>query len=345
MATKKLTKKELKQPDQFVGFWQIASARVGRFAAENAQGPGDRHQRARDGCRRHGRPEQCPRRAARASAALERVQQIAGAELATPRAARMKTDNIPRFADREGAPGRGPGGPGRALRGRRTGRWPTRRRWCAAGCCSISAAPMRPGRLREAPGGPARRAAEVPGPRGPRVRPGTKGQARGGAGHVREAGDRRGEPGRLLQGSGPLPRGAAGRAARQPGGGHADLQRGAGKEPDHLVARRDLESSRAARAEVTRRAAVRSRCALARCRRGGRMRLRHREAPGRFGRAAAPRRASCRSPGGRRCTITACSSRRPRSARPACMAQGRLVIGSRAGAVVGVAPQPATSTG
>ena len=81
----------------------------------------------------------------------------------------------------------------------------------------------------------------------------TKGQARGGAGHVREAGDRRGEPGRLLQGSGPLPRSAAGRAARQPGRGHADLSRGAGQEPDHLVARRDLEPTRAARAEVTRR--------------------------------------------------------------------------------------------
>jgi hypothetical protein len=34
---KKLTKKELKQPDQFVGFWQLAGARVGRWAAENAK--------------------------------------------------------------------------------------------------------------------------------------------------------------------------------------------------------------------------------------------------------------------------------------------------------------------
>ena len=37
MATKKLTKKALKQPDQFVGFWQGASMKVGRFAGENAK--------------------------------------------------------------------------------------------------------------------------------------------------------------------------------------------------------------------------------------------------------------------------------------------------------------------
>ena len=37
MANKKLTKKELKQPDQFMGFWQVASARLGRLAAENAK--------------------------------------------------------------------------------------------------------------------------------------------------------------------------------------------------------------------------------------------------------------------------------------------------------------------
>ena len=36
-TTKKLTKKELKQPDQFVGFWQLAGARVGRWAAQNAK--------------------------------------------------------------------------------------------------------------------------------------------------------------------------------------------------------------------------------------------------------------------------------------------------------------------
>jgi tetratricopeptide (TPR) repeat protein len=35
VVAKKLTKKALKQPDQFVGFWQIAGERVGRFVAAN----------------------------------------------------------------------------------------------------------------------------------------------------------------------------------------------------------------------------------------------------------------------------------------------------------------------
>ena len=106
MAIKKLTKKELKQPDQFVGFWQVASARLGRFAAENAKvlvisisalatvavglvvtawiSEG---------------------RAARASAALERVNRIAAAELATP-GSTPKSDSIPRYAtDKERAEG------------------------------------------------------------------------------------------------------------------------------------------------------------------------------------------------------------------------------------------------
>jgi len=98
VATNKLTKKELKQPDQFVGFWQIASARLGRFAAKNAKvlvvsvsalttvavGMVVMSWVAEG-------------RAARASAALERVQQIAGAELAAA-GSPMKTDNIPRYA-------------------------------------------------------------------------------------------------------------------------------------------------------------------------------------------------------------------------------------------------------
>jgi tetratricopeptide (TPR) repeat protein len=98
VAIKKLTKKELKQPDQFVGFWQIASARLGRFAAKNAKvlvvsvsalttvavGMVVMSWVAEG-------------RAARASAALERVQQIAGAELAAA-GSPMKTDNIPRYA-------------------------------------------------------------------------------------------------------------------------------------------------------------------------------------------------------------------------------------------------------
>ena len=36
-CAKKLTKKALKQPDQFIGFWQRASMTVGRFAGENAK--------------------------------------------------------------------------------------------------------------------------------------------------------------------------------------------------------------------------------------------------------------------------------------------------------------------
>jgi tetratricopeptide (TPR) repeat protein len=106
VAIKKLTKKELKQPDQFVGFWQVASARLGRFAAENAKvlvisisalatvavglvvtawiSEG---------------------RAARASAALDRVNRIAAAELATP-GSPPKNDSIPRYAtDKERAEG------------------------------------------------------------------------------------------------------------------------------------------------------------------------------------------------------------------------------------------------
>jgi len=97
VATKKLSKKELKQPDQFVGFWQIASARIGAFAAKNAKvlvvsvsalttvavGMVVMSYIAEA-------------RAARASNAIERVQQIAGAELA-PAGSPAKTDNIPRF--------------------------------------------------------------------------------------------------------------------------------------------------------------------------------------------------------------------------------------------------------
>jgi tetratricopeptide (TPR) repeat protein len=105
MATKKLSKKALKQPDQFVGFWQVASARLGRFAAKNARilvvsisalatvivglvvvawiNEG---------------------RAGRSSAALDRVQKILGAELSGT--APAKGDSIPRFAtDKERAEG------------------------------------------------------------------------------------------------------------------------------------------------------------------------------------------------------------------------------------------------
>lgn len=98
MATKKLTKKALKQPDQFVGFWQIAGARLGRFAAENAKvlvisisalatlavGSVVTSWIAEG-------------RAARASAALDRVERIEAAELA-PAGSTAKSDAIPQFA-------------------------------------------------------------------------------------------------------------------------------------------------------------------------------------------------------------------------------------------------------
>ena len=98
MAIKKLTKKELKQPDQFVGFWQLAGERVGRFAAQNAKvlvisisaiatlAVGSVVLTyVNEG------------RAARASMALDRVQRIAGAEL-TGSGTALKNDPIPRFA-------------------------------------------------------------------------------------------------------------------------------------------------------------------------------------------------------------------------------------------------------
>jgi tetratricopeptide (TPR) repeat protein len=98
VATKKLTKKALKQPDQFVGFWQIASARLGQFAARNAKvlvigisaiatvvvGSVVMSVVAEG-------------RAARASAALDRVEKIAAADLA-PGGSPPKADSIPRFA-------------------------------------------------------------------------------------------------------------------------------------------------------------------------------------------------------------------------------------------------------
>jgi tetratricopeptide (TPR) repeat protein len=98
MATKKLTKKELKRPDQFVGFWQGASMKVGRFAGENAKALVVGVSAlatvviglfvlswVNEG------------RAGRASEALGRAEKIAGAELATP-GAPPKNDSIPRFA-------------------------------------------------------------------------------------------------------------------------------------------------------------------------------------------------------------------------------------------------------
>ena len=99
MAIKKLSKKELKQPDQFVGFWQIAGARLGRFAAKNAKvlvisisalatlAVGSVVlSYIEEG------------RAGRASAALDRVQKIEAAELTSSGTAPVKNDSTPRFA-------------------------------------------------------------------------------------------------------------------------------------------------------------------------------------------------------------------------------------------------------
>lgn len=97
MATKKLSKKALKQPDQFVGFWQLASARVGRFAAKNAKVlVVSISALATVAVGMVVMSWVAEGRAARASAALERVQQIAAAELA-PAGSPVKTDNIPRY--------------------------------------------------------------------------------------------------------------------------------------------------------------------------------------------------------------------------------------------------------
>jgi tetratricopeptide (TPR) repeat protein len=97
VAIKKLSKKELKQPDQFVGFWQLAGARIGKFAADNAKvlvisisalatlAVGSVVLTyVEEG------------RAARASMALDRVQRIAAAELSASGTA-PKNDSIPRF--------------------------------------------------------------------------------------------------------------------------------------------------------------------------------------------------------------------------------------------------------
>jgi tetratricopeptide (TPR) repeat protein len=98
MATKKLSKKALKQPDQFIGFWQGASMKVGRFAGENAKALVIGISAlatvvvglvvlswVNEG------------RAGRASMALGKAEKIADADLATP-GAPPKNDSVPRFA-------------------------------------------------------------------------------------------------------------------------------------------------------------------------------------------------------------------------------------------------------
>jgi tetratricopeptide (TPR) repeat protein len=98
MAAKKLSKKALKQPDQFVGFWQITSQKVGRFAAANAKvlviGVSALATVVAGSVVMSYVAEG---RAEKASVALERVQRIAAAELTLP-GAPAKTDSTPRFA-------------------------------------------------------------------------------------------------------------------------------------------------------------------------------------------------------------------------------------------------------
>ena len=99
MPAKKLSKKALKQPDQFVGFWQVASQRIGRFAAANAKvlviGTSALATVVAGSVVLSTISEG---KAERASAALDRVQNIARAELLVPGAPPPSTDPIPRFA-------------------------------------------------------------------------------------------------------------------------------------------------------------------------------------------------------------------------------------------------------
>jgi tetratricopeptide (TPR) repeat protein len=98
VATKKLSKKALKQPDQFVGFWQVASVRLGRFVTENRKAlTVGLSAVATVGVGLVVLGIVNESRAARASAALAHVEKIAGAELATP-GAPPKNDSIPHFA-------------------------------------------------------------------------------------------------------------------------------------------------------------------------------------------------------------------------------------------------------
>lgn len=100
MVAKKLTKKALKQPDQFVGFWQIAGERVGRFVAANRRvlviGLSALVTVVVGIVATTVLQEQ---RAGKATVALERAQKIAGAELTSPLLPKNdKDDSIPRFA-------------------------------------------------------------------------------------------------------------------------------------------------------------------------------------------------------------------------------------------------------
>jgi tetratricopeptide (TPR) repeat protein len=99
-VAKKLSKKALKQPDQFVGFWEVALQRVGRFAAANAKvlviGTSALATVIAGSVVMSYVSEA---RAEKSSMALDRVQKIASADLITPAAPKPdKADSIPHFA-------------------------------------------------------------------------------------------------------------------------------------------------------------------------------------------------------------------------------------------------------
>jgi tetratricopeptide (TPR) repeat protein len=100
-VAKRLSKKALKQPDQFVGFWQVASQRVGRFAATNAKvlviGTSALATVIAGSVVMSYVSEG---RAEKASVALDRVEKIASADLVTPGATPKveKSDSLPHYA-------------------------------------------------------------------------------------------------------------------------------------------------------------------------------------------------------------------------------------------------------
>ena len=135
------------------------------------------------------------------------------------------------------------------------------------------------------------------------------------------------------------------RAARQPGRRPRGSITRCWKRTRPPRCGRDLESTRGARAEVSRapfpppapspsRGRGRGAGRLAR----RRLRLRHRPPPGRTGGLRPPARDLCRSPGARRCTITALFEPSPEECASAVLAQAAW-SSARARPVVGVAPE------
>jgi tetratricopeptide (TPR) repeat protein len=97
-VAKKLQRKELKQPDQFVGFWARVSAKVAHFANTQTRAlviGATTLATVIAGSIAMGQISE--RRAVRASEALEKVRRIATADLATP-GATPKNDGLPHFA-------------------------------------------------------------------------------------------------------------------------------------------------------------------------------------------------------------------------------------------------------